>query len=177
MTYTLLTVPNPKLRIKADLVDDFGPETSSLVDGAIELMYRENGAGLAAPQFGIHKTFFVMDISDKETREGEHLQVFINPQITYMSDEMVTLTEGCLSLPGVSAEVTRPEKIRVQYLDRDFKEHENDFCHWQARCILHEYDHLVGKLYIDHLSPLKRKMLLNKSIRYQREQEKESQSE
>ena len=174
--FKLLTVPNPKLRIEAEPIDDFGSETTALIDGAIELMYAQEGAGLAAPQFGVHKKFFVMDIPESREDEESQLQVFINPEIISQSEEQVVLTEGCLSVPGVSAEVTRSKEVRLRYLDREFKSHERDFYGWQARCILHEYDHLVGKLYVDHLPPMKRKMLLKESARYQREQNQENQA-
>lgn len=95
----------------------------------------------------------------------------INPKITKQSAETITLPEACLSLPGISADITRPKSITVSYIDENFDAQTLKADKWLARCILHEYDHLQGKLYIDHLSPVKRKMLLNKSIRYKRTRE------
>lgn len=170
MSLKVLTAPNPALKIKAQPVTTFDDVLKAFLSDLVEKMYQDDGVGLAAPQVGISKQILVLDIKEDDGK-GKGLITMINPKITKQSAETITLPEACLSLPGISADITRPKSITVSYIDENFDAQTLKADKWLARCILHEYDHLQGKLYIDHLSPVKRKMLLNKSIRYKRTRE------
>lgn len=123
---------------------------------------KSNGIGLAAPQIGILKRAFVMDTSPfSEDRDlvSKYEQIFINPEILRQSANKISYEEGCLSIPGIYADVLRPEKITVRYFDLNFNRIEEELDGIKARIFLHEYDHLEGILFIDKLNPLKKKML------------------
>jgi peptide deformylase len=170
MPLKVLTAPNPKLRVKADPVTEFDDALQTFILQMIDQMHHDDGVGLAAPQVGISKQIMVTDITEDDG-SGKGVLVMINPKILDASSDTITLSEGCLSLPGIRAEITRPKRVKVSFIDQNYKEQILEADQWLARCILHEYDHLQGKLYIDHLPPLKRKMLLNKSLRYQKTRE------
>jgi len=147
---------DPVLRRKADPVAVIDEEILRLADDMIETMYAENGIGLAAPQVGRPLRLLVADASHHDGGGGPRL--FINPEILESWDEWV-FDEGCLSLPGLSAEVTRPEGIRVRFQDRDGVVREEEFHQVWARVLQHEIDHLDGKLFVDYLSPMRRALL------------------
>ncbi|MCA9408732.1 MAG: peptide deformylase [Candidatus Omnitrophica bacterium] len=136
--------PDPCLRIKSKTVKEIGPGERMLIEAMISAMHKEKGIGLAAPQVGINQRIFVADIG-----QGEH--VFVNLQILQRSGEAV-LEEGCLSIPGVNINVKRAFKIKVKYMDQFNNIHEETFEDLMARVILHENDHLDGKLIIDYAS-------------------------
>lgn len=142
-------------------------ELKKLVGDMFDTMRSSNGVGLAAPQIGKPLRLFVIDLSpyaDEEPRFATLRKVFINPEICESSDEEVLLNEGCLSLPGLNEDVYRPEKIRIRYLDEDFREHDEQLDGFEARVIQHEYDHLDGTLFVDRLSPLRKTMIRNRLL-------------
>ena len=156
----ILEFPDPRLRTKAALVEAaevITPAFQQLLDDMFQTMYDAPGIGLAASQVDVHKRFMVIDVSE----EHDAPQVFINPQIASSEGGRVH-QEGCLSVPGIYADVTRADAIVVRYLDREGKERELAADGLLATCIQHEMDHLDGKLFIDYLSPLKREMVRKK---------------
>lgn len=136
-----------------------------LISDMIETMHHADGCGLAAPQVGVSKRILVVDGDDLADRypelKGFHREM-VNPRFTFESEEKSSYEEGCLSIPNVDAEITRPAKIRVRYLNPAFEEVEEDFEGFAARMIQHEMDHLDGVLFVDHASPIRRKMLSGK---------------
>ena len=153
----ILHFPDPRLRTVAKAVTEFDAELKQLVSDMFETMYEAQGIGLAATQVDIHRRLLVMDVS--ENRDSP--KVFINPEIVDSGGEE-TCEEGCLSVPGIYAEVSRAETVRVRAQDSsgDFFEEDLDGMH--AICLQHEMDHLEGKLFVDYLSPLKRRMVQKK---------------
>ncbi|MCA3248261.1 MAG: peptide deformylase [Tagaea sp.] len=163
----ILVAPDPRLKIKARPVETFDDALRTLLDDMVETMYAAKGIGLAAPQVGVPSRAIVMDLA----REGEPPapRKFVNPEIVWASDEEVPCEEGCLSVPGQYADVTRPERVRVRYRDETGVRHEIDCDGLLAVCIQHEMDHLEGVLFVDHLSALKRNMMLRKVQKAQRQ--------
>ncbi|WIH05486.1 peptide deformylase [Xanthomonas translucens pv. graminis] len=156
----ILEFPDPRLRTKAlpvDPADVTAPAFQRLLDDMFETMYEAPGIGLAASQVDVHQRFMVIDVSE----EKDAPQVFINPQIVQRDGEQVH-QEGCLSVPGIYADVTRAEAIVVRYLDRHGRPQELSTDGLLAVCVQHEMDHLDGKLFVDYLSPLKREMVRKK---------------
>ncbi|MFC1689594.1 peptide deformylase [Pseudomonadota bacterium] len=153
----ILEIPDPRLRTVAKPVETFNDELLRLIADMTETMYFADGIGLAATQVNIHKRVLVLDVSEAQ----DHPRVYINPEILD-SEGTETCEEGCLSVPGIYAEVSRAEKIRIsaQHADGSIFEEELDGMH--AVCLQHEMDHLVGKLFVDYLSPLKRRMVTKK---------------
>ncbi len=163
----ILEFPDPRLRTKATEVDVRWleqVETQQLIDDMFETMYEAPGIGLAASQVDVHRRFMVIDISEDRTRP----LVFVNPRITASSGEQV-YQEGCLSVPGIFADVARAETIAVCALDRHGEAFEMHVDGLLAVCIQHEMDHLEGRLFVDYLSPLKREMV-RKKLAKQRKQ-------
>lgn len=156
----ILEFPDPRLRTKAVPVDAAGlsePSFQQLIDDMFETMYAAPGIGLAASQVDVHQRFMVIDVSDDQSRP----LVFMNPEITARQGEQV-YQEGCLSVPGIYADVTRSDVITVQALDRHGKPFTIEADGVLAVCVQHEMDHLDGKLFVDYLSPLKREMVRKK---------------
>lgn len=141
---------------KVKAVDD---ELIEEIRDMFETMRKADGVGLAANQVGLDKSFFIIDLKPVEGYEDSNPLVMINPEILLYSDEEVIIDEGCLSLPNLRAEVSRPEAIKVKYLDTDEKEVELEADDFLARVILHEYDHLIGKAIPDRLSADVKKIL------------------
>ncbi|MBE4151293.1 peptide deformylase [Vibrio parahaemolyticus] len=164
----VLTFPDDRLRTVAKPVDAVTPEIQKIVDDMIETMYDEEGIGLAATQVDIHKRIVVIDIS--ETRDEP--MVLINPEILEKRGED-GIEEGCLSVPGARALVPRAAEVTVKALDRDGKEFTFEADDLLAICIQHELDHLQGKLFVDYLSPLKRKRIQDKLAKIKRFNEKQ----
>ena len=160
-------VPNPVLRKVADPVETITDETRQLLDDMAQTMYEAPGIGLAGPQIGELKRLIVMDCSrDNEVSE---LWQMVNPEITQFSEESALLEEGCLSIPGHNAEVTRPIWVELRFLDTKGKEQQIKAEGLLAACIQHEIDHLNGVLFIDHISKLKRDIIWRKVLKESRQ--------
>jgi peptide deformylase len=153
----ILTYPDKRLRNQGEPVSDFGPELGALVDDMAETMYAAPGVGLAAPQIGVSKRLFIVDVATGED-EPSDLRVFINPEIIERTGEVVW-EEGCLSFPGVHEEIGRAERVKVRAQDRHGATFELEADGLLAIAIQHENDHLDGKLMIDHLSLLRRRLV------------------
>ena len=163
----ILEFPDPRLRTKAKPVDTArvaGPAFQQLLDDMFETMYAAPGIGLAASQVDVHERFMVIDVSE----EKDQPLVFINPEILARDGEQVC-QEGCLSVPGIFADVTRADRIRVRATGRDGQPFELDVDGLLAVCVQHEMDHLEGKLFVDYLSPLKREMVRKKLAKARRQ--------
>jgi peptide deformylase len=157
---TILTEPDPFLRQKSTKVDEVNNEIRILMDDMLETMYKAPGIGLAAIQVGVPKRVIVIDLSRDD--EKKNPLYFINPEFISSSDNNATYEEGCLSVPGQFAEINRPDKCRVKYLDYHGNEKILDAEGLLATCIQHEVDHLEGILFIDYLSKLKKGMIVKK---------------
>lgn len=165
MIYPIVVYGSPILRKKALEVSQDHPNLKKIVDDMFETMERSDGIGLAAPQVGKSVRIFVIDasaLSDEHPELEGFRKAFINPHIIEHSEELVNYNEGCLSLPTIREDVQRPSSIKIQYVDENFNSIEETYEGVIARIIQHEYDHLDGILLIDHLNPLKRKMLEGK---------------
>ena len=159
----IIVAPDPRLKKKCAPVAAVDDEIRKLMDDMLETMYLAPGIGLAAPQVGVVKRVLVVDVA----REGEDkrpLQM-ANPELVWVSDEDAAYEEGCLSLPEHYAEVVRPAAVKVRYLDRENEIRELDAEGILATCIQHEMDHLDGILFVDHISALKRNMILRKLLK------------
>jgi peptide deformylase len=171
----IVEVPDPRLREISSPVDGVDDELRTLVEDMFETMYDAPGIGLAAIQVGVPKRILVIDLQEPLEEGGEPVKkplVFINPEILEHSDQDVPYTEGCLSVPDQFAEVDRPDRIKARWLDESGKKHEEVIEGLLATCLQHEMDHLEGILFIDHLSRLKREMILKKLAKQRKEQEK-----
>ena len=175
MILPIVAYGNPILRKVAKDIDQDFPGLEKLIADMWETMYASNGVGLAAPQINRDIRLFVMDSAqifsnmDEEEKEEENYpdapglkQVFINAHIVEEHGDDWKYNEGCLSIPKIREDISRAEEVTIRFLDENFQEHEKTFNGITARIILHEYDHIDGKLFIDHLSPLKRKLLKRK---------------
>jgi peptide deformylase len=169
----IVEVPDPRLRKISSPVETVDDEVRKLVADMFETMYAAPGIGLAAIQVGVPKRILVIDLNEPEEEGGKPVsdpRVFINPEILEHSDQDVPYTEGCLSVPDQYAEVDRPDRIRARWLDLDGKVREEEISGLLATCLQHEMDHLEGILFIDHLSRLKREMILKKLAKQRKEQ-------
>ncbi len=163
----ILVAPHPSLRRPARPVrPEDGALLRTLLPRMYESMYRAPGIGLAAPQVGLDLRVAVVDLMPGEVRTPITL---INPEIVRASDQLAAREEGCLSLPGQYAEVVRPEGVRVRYADLDGNRYELDADGLLATCLQHEIDHLDGVLFVDHLSLIKRNMILRRLAKEQRQ--------
>jgi len=162
----ILEIPDTRLRTVARPVVSFDDDLRQLVDDMIETMYDAQGIGLAATQVNIHQRLLVLDVSESQ----DSPRVYINPEILD-SEGTETCEEGCLSVPGIYADVTRAEKIRVAARDRNGDVFEESLDGMHAVCLQHEIDHLDGKVFIDYLSPLKRRMVLKKLEKQKKQSE------
>lgn len=163
----ILEAPDPRLRTISTPVDTIDDALQTLIDDMFDTMYNAPGIGLAAIQVGVPKRVLVIDLQEPESDEEDakpvrNPMVFINPQIIEGSDQLSVYNEGCLSVPDQFAEVERPATIRASWMDREGRIHEQTLEGLLATCLQHEMDHLEGILFIDHLSRLKRDMLLKK---------------
>ena len=169
--------PDPVLREISKPVETFDDDLKTLVSDMFETMYAAPGIGLAAVQVGVPIRLLVIDLQEPEEEGGEPVRdprTFINPEILWHSDQDVPYTEGCLSVPDQYAEVDRPDRIRARWLDLDGKQREEEIDGLLAVCLQHEMDHLNGVLFIDHLSRLKRDMILKKLAKQRKEQDKKA---
>jgi peptide deformylase len=159
-------VPDPVLRKMAAPVASMDKETSRFMHAMLETMYEHRGIGLAAPQVGALKRVIVMDVAE-EQKTGEAL-LMANPEIIKRSQETFTYREGCLSIPGQFADVTRPKRITVRFIDPEGKVQEREAEDLLSTCIQHEIDHLNGVLFVDYLTSIKRNMMIKKVEKAQR---------
>ncbi|HEX8217478.1 MAG TPA: peptide deformylase [Allosphingosinicella sp.] len=168
----IVEVPDPRLRQISTPVETVTDETRVLIRDMFETMYAAPGIGLAAIQVGVPKRLLVIDLQEPEEEEGEPVRrplVFVNPEIVENSDREVPYTEGCLSIPDQYADVDRPDRIRARWLDENGQAHEEEIEGTLAVVLQHEMDHLNGILFIDHLSRLKREMVLKKLAKQRKE--------
>lgn len=170
----LVTLPDPVLRTVSRPVEQVDQRIVRLADDMIATMYDAPGIGLAGIQVGVPLRLFVIDIARDD--EPRNPMVFINPQIVQRSDEMSVHEEGCLSIPEYYAEVERPARLTVQAIDRDGKPFELEADGLLATVVQHENDHLDGLLFIDHISKLKRDMVVRKFRKLARERDKSGQA-
>jgi len=174
----ILIYPDPVLLQVAEPVQNpCSDEIKTLVQDMAETMYDAPGVGLAAPQVGVSLRLAVTDTDwrsgryededeGKEEAPKKNLQVWINPEITWRSEHLSTYEEGCLSVPEIYEDVERPDAIRLRWVDLEGTQHEKDFEGFEAVALQHEFDHLDGKLFVDYLSNLKRKMIRKKMIKF-----------
>ena len=163
----IITIPDPLLRKVSEPVTSVNTEVKNLMDDMLETMYAAPGIGLAAVQVGVLKRIIVIDLS-KNGQKKTPLFI-VNPQITFKSDELISYEEGCLSIPNQFAEVKRPSSCKVNFLDYNGKKREINADGLLATCIQHEVDHLNGVLFIDHLSKLKKDIIIKKTKKQRKE--------
>jgi peptide deformylase len=156
----IITAPDPRLKAKCEAVPEVDKAIAQLMDDMLDTMYLAPGIGLAAPQVGVTKRVLVVDVTPKEGPRDPIRMA--NPEIVWQSDTLAVYEEGCLSLPEQYADVERPDKIRVRYLDEKGQQQEREAEGLLATCVQHEMDLLDGIIFVDHLSALKRKMILRK---------------
>ena len=157
---TILTAPDPRLKIKAAPVQAVDDDLRKLMDDMVQTMYAAKGIGLAATQVGVNKRIVVMDLA----HDGEPPQVrhYVNPELIWVSDEKEVFNEGCLSVPDQYDDVERPARVKARFLDYNGQPQEIEADGLLADCLQHEIDHLNGVLFIEHLSRLKRSMILKR---------------
>ncbi len=164
---TILIHPDPRLKKVCTPVEGVDTAIRKLATDMLETMHEAPGIGLAAPQVGVLQRLLVMDCARKDAEPQP--MALINPEVTWLSQELNTYSEGCLSIPEQYEDVTRPAKVKVRYLDLDGTPIEQQFDGLWATCVQHEIDHLNGKLFIDYLSKIKRSMITNKMKKLKRE--------
>lgn len=165
MTLSILEFPDPRLRTVAEPVVSVDDKVRRLVDAMIETMYAAPGIGLAATQVNVHQRVLVIDLSEDKSEP----RVFINPELEIPGDGKEPMQEGCLSIPDVYEDVSRPQSLRVRALDYNGEPFEEAHDGLMAVCLQHEVDHLNGKLFIDYLSQLKRSRIRRKIEKQQRQ--------
>jgi peptide deformylase len=163
---TIITAPDPRLKVISEPVASVTPELRRLMDDMLETMYDAPGIGLAAVQVGVPKRIIVIDLAKEGAPRDP--RYFVNPEIVEASKELSTFEEGCLSVPDLYEDVERPARIRAKFLDYDGRVQEQDFEGMMAVCLQHEMDHLEGVLFIDHLSKLKRDLMIKKLLKARR---------
>lgn len=165
MTYPIYVCGSPVLKKEGEPVSKDYPELGKLIEDMFETMYASDGVGLAAPQIGKPLKLFVIDATvykENEPELADFKKAFINAEIYAYSDDSVPYNEGCLSFPGIHEDVNRPSRIKIRYLDENLVERDEEYGGTAARVIQHEYDHTLGKTFIDRLSPLRRTLLKSK---------------
>ena len=156
----IITAPDKRLKVKSEPVENVDEELATLMNDMLETMYLAPGVGLAAPQVGVTKRIIVVDVG--KTAEERDPLLMANPEVIWESEDWSIYEEGCLSLPEYYADVERPEQVRVKYIDQTNTERELEAEGLLATCIQHEIDHLEGVLFVDHLTSIKRSMILRK---------------
>jgi peptide deformylase len=159
MIYPILSYGNPVLKQEAEEIEADYEGLQTLIDDMFETMYASEGVGLAAPQIGKSIRLFVIDPANIDENLTDLKRVFINPEVIRLEGDEWDYEEGCLSLPDIREKICRPDQVLINYLDRNFEEQEEFFSGIAGRIVQHEYDHIEGVLFTDHLSPLKRRML------------------
>ena len=165
---TILCYPDPRLHTVARPVAEVDARIRRLVDDMLETMYASDGIGLAATQVDVHERVIVIDVSDTHDRP----LVLINPEITWRSDDKVVAEEGCLSVPAIYDSVPRHARVKLRALGRDGQPFELEAGELLAVCVQHEMDHLLGKVFVDYLSALKRDRIRTKLLKRQRERQR-----
>jgi peptide deformylase len=160
---TIITAPDPRLKEVSEPVAKVTADIRALMDDMLYIMYKAPGIGLAAVQVGVPKRVIVIDLARDDAPKGPHF--FINPEIVWASDELSIFEEGCLSVPELFDDIERPNSVRVKYLDYDGNKRQETFDGMMATCLQHEMDHLQGILFIDHLSKLKRDIMIKKLVK------------
>ena len=157
---------HPVLRKETQDIDASYPNLKELIDNMYETMYNADGVGLAAPQVGLVDRIFVIDLSplaDEDSPQYEGLKkTFINARITNRTGDLSSVEEGCLSIPGINESVPRHDEIEIEYLDENLEPHTETFTGFTARVIQHEYDHIDGILFVDHISPIRKRLIKSK---------------
>ncbi|MFM2044164.1 MAG: hypothetical protein RLY86_2740 [Pseudomonadota bacterium] len=164
----ILTIPDARLKKVCAPIAGVDGRVVRLMDDMLETMYKAPGIGLAAPQIGVLERVIVIDVADHKTEKPAPIAM-VNPELVWASDDLSTYNEGCLSIPEIYAEVTRPAQVKVRFVDRAGEVREMEADGLLATCIQHEIDHLNGILFIDHLSSLKRNMILRKMQKLKRQ--------
>jgi len=168
----ILIIPDKRLRLKSEAVKAVDKPLRALIEDMLETMYAAPGIGLAAVQIGVPRRVVTIDLAKKD--EPKEPQIFINPEVIWTSDEKATYEEGCLSIPEYYEEVERPKAVKVKFLDLDLKPQEIEAEGLLATCLQHEIDHINGVLFIDHISKLKRDMVMKKFRRRRKRPKAES---
>lgn len=168
MIRPILLHPDPRLKKACAPVADLSDDLRALADDMLATMYDAPGVGLAAPQVGVLDRLIVVDCVKDDSAPPRPIIMF-NPEIVASSDEVSTYEEGCLSIPEQFADVTRPAEVDVTWIDRDGNPQRESFGGLWATCVQHEIDHLDGRLFIDHLKPLRRQMITRKMVKLKRE--------
>lgn len=165
MILPILIYNNPILRKKSINITSSYPKLDNLISNMFETMYNANGIGLAAPQIGLNIRLFIIDlVSYIQNNKILLKKVFINPKIIHNYGEVMNLKEGCLSIPNILEYVKRKSHILIEYYNENWNKHIEILNSFEARVIQHEYDHIEGKLFIDHLSFMKRELIMKKLI-------------
>lgn len=165
MTLPIYLYGQPVLRKVAEDIDKDYPNLKELVANMFETMYNSDGVGLAAPQIGLSARVIVIDtepMADDFPECAGFKRVLINARILEQNEEEVSIEEGCLSLPGIHEKVSRSTVVRIKYRDENFEEHEEVVEGFNARAVQHEYDHLEGHMFIDHISPIRKQLIKSK---------------
>ena len=165
MIYPIVIFGSQILRNEAEDITPDYPELKKLIEDMWITLGEAEGVGLAAPQIGKNIRLFIVDCTpwgEDDPTLADFKRVFINAEIYEVSEETSLFEEGCLSIPGIHENVRRPVSIRMRYLDENFVEHDEEFTGMPARVIQHEYDHIEGKVFTDHLAPLRRNLIKNK---------------
>ena len=168
MIYPIVIYGSQVLRNESEAITPEYPELKKLIEDMWITLGEAEGVGLAAPQIGKNIRLFIVDCTPwaEEVPElADFRKVFVNAEIYERSAEVSHFEEGCLSIPGIHEDVVRPVSIRMRYLDENFVEHDEEFSGYPARVIQHEYDHLEGKVFTDHLSALRRNLLKSKILK------------
>lgn len=156
---------NPVLRKKSKDIDKTYPNLNELIDNMFETMYKSDGIGLAAPQIGLNINLITIDarvLAKDEPEMKDFLRVFINPKITFNTEDTIGIEEGCLSLPGINENVDRIENLTIEYYDRDFNKITENLIGYPAIVVQHEYDHLNGIVFVDRISTIRKRFVKNK---------------
>lgn len=164
----IITAPDPRLKVKCEAVDTVDSRVRQLMDDMLDTMYLAPGIGLAAPQVGVTRRVLVVDVSPKDG-PAEPVRM-ANPEVIWRSETLFLYEEGCLSLPEQYAEVERPDKVRVRYRDETNMVQELEAEGLLATCVQHEIDHLEGIIFVDHVSSLKRRIILRRLQKMKRQQ-------
>ncbi len=165
MILPIYTYGNPILRKKSIDIDKNYPNLSQLIENMFETMYKADGVGLAAPQIGLNIKLITIDATPLAKDEPDLIdfkKVLINPKITFNTESTIAIEEGCLSVPGINESVNRISDLTIEYLDENFEKKTEHFVGYKAIVVQHEYDHLQGILFVDKISPIRKRFIKTK---------------